>query len=86
VTALMTAAAPAALSREFPDVLAGVALDGAAADLAGLLDPGFLSGAGWDPGSRVLSPPAEHRLLGRPVCRVSGYTTTMRPELGGVCG
>ncbi|HLQ56176.1 MAG TPA: tyrosine-type recombinase/integrase [Streptosporangiaceae bacterium] len=86
MTALMTAAAPAALSREFPDVLAGVALDGAAADLAGLLDPGFLSGAGWDPGSRVLSPPAEHRLLGRPVCRVSGCTATMRPELGGVCG
>ena len=85
MTVLVTAAAPAALSREFPDVLAGVMLDGAAADLAGLLDPGFLSGAGWDPGSRVLSPPAEHRLLGRAVCRVSGCTATMRPELGGVC-
>jgi len=85
VTALMIAAAPAAMAREFPGVLAGVALDGVAAALAGLLDPEFLARAGWDPASRVLSPPAEHRLLGRHVCRVGGCVATVRPELGSVC-
>ncbi|MGH3125260.1 MAG: hypothetical protein ACRDND_30130, partial [Streptosporangiaceae bacterium] len=85
MTALMTAAAPAAPGGEFPGVLAGVVLDGAAAALAGLLDPGFLAGAGWDSVSRVLSVPAEHRLLGREVCRVGGCAATVRPGPGGVC-
>ena len=45
--------APADNDREvaqerFEHVLAGVALAGEAAVLARRLDPGFLSGAGWD--------------------------------------
>ena len=31
--------------------------------LAALLDPGFLAGAGWDPVTWVLAPPAGHRLI-----------------------
>jgi len=88
VTGAVTARArPAAASRgrEFSDVLAGVELDGAAGRLAALLDPSFLSEAGWDPASRVLSLPAGHRLLGRAVCRSGGCTTTVHAGLGGVC-
>jgi integrase len=54
----------------FPYVLAGVALVGAAARLAGMLDRVFLEEAGWDPRTRVLSLPAEHRLFARTVCSV----------------
>ena len=76
---MSTAAAPAPVSAAgeqagFGHVLAGVALDGPAARLAGLLEPAFLAGAGWDPGLRVLAPPPEHPLLGRPLCRVDGCT------------
>jgi integrase len=35
----------------------------AALRLAALLDPGFLAAAGWDPVTRVLAPPAGHRLI-----------------------
>ena len=48
---------------EFPHVLAGVVLIGAAARLAAMLDRGFLAEAGWDSRARVLSLPARHRLL-----------------------
>ena len=52
--------------------------------LAGLLDPAFLAGAGWDPVTRVLSPQAGHTLLGRQMCRAGGCTG--RPRAGrGVC-
>ena len=44
-----------------------------------MLDPAFLAEAGWDPGRRVLSLPAGHRLLGRAVCRVGGCATTAQP-------
>ena len=87
----MTAAAavralPAAGSAaEYGHVLAGVELDGPAQRLAALLDPSFLSGAGWDPAGRVLSLPAGHRLLGRAVCRAGGCATTQHTGLGGVC-
>ena len=43
--------AAAGASGEFGHVLAGVMLDGAAARLAGMLDPAFLAEAGWDPAS-----------------------------------
>ncbi|HEV3294038.1 MAG TPA: hypothetical protein VG123_34080 [Streptosporangiaceae bacterium] len=66
-------------------VLAGVELDGPARRLAALLDPSFLSEAGWDPAGRVLSLPAGHRLLGRAVCRAGGCATTEHTGLGGVC-
>jgi integrase len=64
------------MGREFAHVLAGVLLDGDAARLAAALDPAFLAGAGWDPATWVLSPPAGHRLLGRAVCTVTGCQGT----------
>ena len=70
--------------REFARVLAGVMPDGQAARLAEMIDAAFLAEAGWDPGCRVLSLPAGHRLLGRTVCRVGGCATTAQP-LAGVC-
>lgn len=87
----MTAAAtvralPAAgRAAQHGHVLAGVELDGPAQRLAALLDPAFLSEAGWDPAGRVLSLPAGHRLLGRAVCRAGGCATTEHAGLGGVC-
>ena len=86
----MTAAAVRALpaagrAARYGHVLAGVELDGPAQQLAALLDPAFLAGAGWDPASRVLSLPAGHRLLGRAVCRAGGCATTEHTGLGGVC-
>jgi hypothetical protein len=62
---------------EFPHVLAGVALNGAAARLARMLNPKFLDEAGWNPQTRVLSLPAGHRLLGRTVCRAQGCRSTV---------
>jgi hypothetical protein len=90
MTVPMTASTPRAVAAapwgQFPAVLDGVTLDGAEAKLAALLDPGFLSEAGWDPVMRVLTLPAEHRLLGRTLCRVGGCTATARgDETGGVC-
>ena len=41
----------------------GAAGDPAVARLAGLLDPGFLGDAGWNPETWVLAPPAGHRLI-----------------------
>ena len=70
-------ASPAADSgSEFPGVLDGVLLAGPAARLAAMLDQAFLAGAGWDPGSRMLSLPAGHPLLGRVVCRAGGCDAT----------
>lgn len=57
---------------------------GRAVLLAGLIDPVFLNEAGWDPAVSVLSPPAAHRLLGRPVCRVEQCSTTA-PARSRVC-
>ena len=82
------AAAVSALAHHpggFDHVLAGVALTGPAARLAGLLDPAFLVEAGWDPMMRVLSLPAAHPLLGRTLCRVEGCSTTVHGKTGGVC-
>jgi integrase len=72
-------------AREFPYVLDGVALDGAAARLASMLDRGFLDEAGWDPRTRVLSLPTQHRLLGRRVCRAGGCERTVHSGLPAVC-
>jgi hypothetical protein len=67
-------------------VLAGTALDGLAARLAGRLGQAFLAEAGWDPEARVLSLPAEHRLLGRTLCRVDGCLATAHgTKIGGLC-
>jgi integrase len=43
-----------------------------AGDLWRLLDPGFLSEAGWDPTRQVLAPGPDHPLLGFRACRVAG--------------
>ena len=51
-------------------------VDGRAVRLAVLVDPAFLTEAGWDPATSVLSPPPAHPLLGRPVCRVARCSTT----------
>src|SRR5487761_1232584 len=82
----MTAAAammsPVALPRpdELPaeaGLFAGRALlDEQSAALAGRIDAAFLAEAGWDPGTWVLTLPAEHPLLGRTFCRAPGCQTT----------
>ena len=86
-TATALAVLPAAeAGHEFPGVLCGVWLDGPAARLARVLDPAFLTEAGWDPVSRVLCLPAEHPLLGRALCRVEGCPATAHgTKLGGLC-
>ncbi|MDN5860225.1 MAG: site-specific integrase, partial [Pseudonocardia sp.] len=74
-------AGPARRSGQFPHVLAGVVLTGQAAVLAARIDPAFLTETGWDPVTRVWSPPPAHRLLGRPICAAPGCSTTAN----GVC-
>jgi len=59
--------ARAAAARPRGDGVVGVGLDADA--VMALVDPGFLAEAGWDPATLVLCPPADHPLLGRPVCR-----------------
>ncbi len=70
---------------EIPHVLDGVVLDGPAGRLAWMLERGLLDEAGWDPRTRVLSLPAQHRLLGRKVCRVERCTRTVHSGLPVVC-
>ena len=83
--ALEHTAAVAADPREIPHVLEGVVLDGPAALLATMLDRAFLQEAGWDPRTRMLSPPAWHRLLGRRVCRAAGCDSTAHHRFRTVC-
>ena len=72
-------------SCEFAHVLDGVALSGAAAHLARALDRGLLDEAGWDPVMRVLYLPAQHRLLGRKVCRVERCVGTVHNDCPEIC-
>jgi integrase len=72
-------------SCEFAHVLDGSALSGAAAHLAGALDQGLLDEAGWDPVTRVLYLPAQHRLLGRRVCRVERCVGTVHNDAPEIC-
>jgi hypothetical protein len=46
------------------------------ATLGSLLDPDFLVEIGWHETDLVLHPPADHRLLGRQVCRAPGCETS----------
>jgi integrase len=57
-------------------VFAGAKIDGRAAAISAMIDPAFLTEAGWDPARRVLSFAPEHPLLGRPVCRAVDCSTT----------
>jgi hypothetical protein len=72
-------------SCEFPHVLDGAALSGAAAHLAKVLDRGLLDETGWDPTTRVLYLPAQHRLLGRKVCRVKRCVGTVHNDYPEIC-
>jgi integrase len=60
------------LARVFADRVRAQGLDAEARRRAGLLDEGFLAGAGWDPVLQVLEVPPAHRLLGWQECRVAG--------------
>ncbi|MGH3629932.1 MAG: hypothetical protein ACRDRL_21140, partial [Sciscionella sp.] len=51
-------------------------VDPVAAAIGAVIDPQFLTGAGWDPDCRVLHPPAAHPLLGRAVCQAAGCSNT----------
>ena len=69
-------------------VVATVAgIDPHTARIAALIDPEFLTEAGWDPAGLMLAPPSGHRLLGRPVCRVEGclITAAARARICGSC-
>jgi integrase len=70
------AVARAAAARPRGQGPIGAGLDAAA--VMALVDPGFLAEAGWDPHAVVLRPPADHPLLGRPVCRAAGCDNTAR--------
>jgi integrase len=72
-------------SCEFPHVLDGVALNGAAAHLAGALDRTLLDEVGWDPVMRILYLPVQHRLLGRKVCRVQRCVGTVHNDAPEIC-
>jgi integrase len=72
VDRLAVARAAAARPRGEGPIAAG--LDAAA--VMALVDPAFLAEAGWDPVTMALSPPADHPLLGRPVCRAGGCDNT----------
>ena len=66
-------AVTAVTANEAGHVFAAAAgIDRHAARIAALIDPGFLTEAGWDPTLLLLAPPPGHRLLGRPVCRAEG--------------
>ena len=57
-------------------VFADPRIDRHAAAIAAVIDPEFLAEAGWDPARKVLSFAPEHPLLGRPVCRAAGCSTS----------
>jgi len=59
-------------------------LGGQAEALAAVIDAAFLAEAGWDAELLVLRPPADHPLLGRPVCRAPGCATTA-PASAKIC-
>ena len=65
-------------------VFADTRIDRHAAAIAALIDPAFLTEAGWDPARRVLSFDPEHPLLGRPVCLAAGCATTA-PAASRIC-
>ncbi|HEY3258831.1 MAG TPA: tyrosine-type recombinase/integrase [Pseudonocardiaceae bacterium] len=68
--------AVATSGRAVEHVFAEPITDPVAARIGAVIDPVFLTEAGWDPGCRVLRPPASHPLLGRPVCQAAGCWNT----------
>src|SRR5680860_1879761 len=79
--ATIAAPAAAAASHVFA---ATTGLDRLAVQLAAVIDPAFLAEAGWDAAAVVLCPPPGHLLLGRPLCRARGCSTTA-PSRARVC-
>ena len=75
----------AGASAEFPHVLDGVVLDGAAARLAEMLDRALLDEADGIRRRGSCSCPRGHRLLGRQVCRAEGCAGTVHNDCPGVC-
>ena len=65
-------------------VFAEAVADRHAVAIAAVIDPAFLAEAGWDPPTRVLYPPPTHLLLGRPICRAAGCSTTA-PDRSRIC-
>jgi len=65
-------------------VFADPRIDRHAAAIAAVIDPEFLAEAGWDPARKVLSFAPEHPLLGRPVCRAAGCSTSA-PAAARIC-
>ena len=51
-----------------------------------LLDNDFLVAAGWNSNTMLLSPSADHPMLGWAVCRVPGCDGIVEGRTGGVCG
>ena len=70
------AVARAAAARPRGD---GPAIPGlVAAAVMALVDSAFLTEAGWDSDAMLLCPPADHPLLGRPICRAADCSNTAR--------
>jgi integrase len=82
--ATVVAAGAAAPHADAGHVFAGAVTDRHAVAVAAMIDPAFLAEAGWDPATRVLYPPASHPLLGRPICRAVGCSTTA-PDRSRIC-
>jgi len=72
------------LTADASHVFAGAGVDRHTARIGAVIDPVFLGEAGWDPARLVLCPPPQHPLLGRPVCRAEGCSTTA-PDRSRVC-
>lgn len=84
-TAVLKTAGGRAVSAEAVHVFGrGAQVGQAVVDLARLVDPVFLTEVGWDPGTLVLFPPPDHRLLGRPVCTAAGCAVTA-PQRSRLC-
>jgi integrase len=78
------AAVSGTLTADASHVFAAVGVDRHTAGIVAVIDPVFLGEAGWDPARLVLCPPPEHPLLGRPVCRAEGCSTTA-PDRSRIC-
>ena len=63
----------------------GMLLDEETIRLAELIDPVFLTEAGWDRRTQTLTFPPEHPLLGRPICAAPGCQTTCHERTGVCC-
>jgi integrase len=69
-------AAAATSAADASHVFGVVRVDRGTAGIGAVVDPLFLAEAGWDAARLVLYPPPGHPLLGRPVCRAEGCSTT----------